>query len=433
MAKKNEPAGLTLRLEATARLRAILAGDQFTPITADTLADSRDRALANRLVTTALRRHGQINLMIEELMERGLPKRAGSFEAVLRLSLAQLVFLPDLGAHSAIHLAGECVKRDRKAQHLLGLMNAVLRSAQSNAARYAELPEHLLLPEHYLSRWRDRYGEDAVDASIAALLDGAPLDLTLRENDETLVEMLAARRLMADSVRVVSRDRTVADMPGYAEGQWWVQDVASAIPARLMKLDAGARVLDMCAAPGGKTMQLVKAGYAVTALDNDRVRAVRLRQNLERAGMSAEIIEDDAATFAPESLYDGVLLDAPCSATGTFRRHPEVLWRVDAGSIVRRVATQRAMIANAFRCLKPGGVLIYCTCSLEPEEGESQRAWMGDMFGDLEALPILVDEVPGLPEAAMQDGSIRTHAGIAAGHFDGGMDGFFVTRLRRSR
>lgn len=433
MAQRTEPAGLKLRLAAAQRLKTVLAGEHFTPLGASDLADGRDRALANRLITTALRRHGQIDVMLADLLEKGLPARSGSFEAVLRLSLAQLVFLPDLGAHSALFLAVEAIKRDAKARHLSGLMNAVLRRAQANSARYGLMDDALLLPEHFATGWTAAYGADAVAQFATALTEGAPLDLTLRDNDPELIEALGAEPLLADSIRLESRDRAVEALPGYDEGRWWVQDAASAIPARLMGLEAGRSVLDLCAAPGGKTAQLIKAGYKVTALDSDGTRLPRLRQNMERLGYAPGVVEADAANYDPTSPFDGILLDAPCSATGTFRRHPEVLWNRSARDIAGRVTLQQALLTNAFRCLAPGGTLIYCVCSLEPAEGEQQVTWALDALPGLELWPIAPGEMTGLEQAVSAEGLIRTHPAMSPGNGNAGMDGFFVARFRRTR
>jgi len=433
LAQRTEPAGLKLRLAAAQRLKAVLAGDHFAPLSATDLSDGRDRALANRLITTALRRHGQIDAMLADLLEKGLPARSGTFEAVLRLSLAQLVFLPDLGAHSALFLAVEAIKRDNKARHLSGLMNAVLRRAQANSARYGLMEDTLLLPEHFAASWTQAYGAAAVSRFAEALIDGAPLDLTLRDEEADLVNALGAERLIADSVRLESRDRPVEALPGFAEGRWWVQDAASAIPARLMKLKPGASVLDLCAAPGGKTAQLIKAGYRVTALDNDGARLDRLRQNMTRLGFAPSVVEADAANYDPTKPFDGILLDAPCSATGTFRRHPEVLWNRAARDISGRMTLQRALLTNAFRCLALDGTLIYCVCSLETAEGEDQVTWALDALPGLELWPIAPDEMPGLVQAVSPAGLVRTHPAMTPGDGNAGMDGFFVARFRRTR
>ncbi|MGV8833870.1 MAG: RsmB/NOP family class I SAM-dependent RNA methyltransferase [Devosia sp.] len=432
MAYKPEPAGLKLRLVAALRLKSVLAGENFAPLSATDLADGRDRALANRLITTALRRQGQLNFMIHALLDKGMPGKSGTFEAVLRLSLAQLVFLPDLGAHSALFLAVEATKRDPKARHLSGLMNAVLRNAQANSAKFGMLSDDLLIPETFGDTWLEAYGEEAIDGFSDALLAGAALDLTLKQDDTELIDALGAERVMADTVRIDQRDRPVEALPGFAEGSWWVQDAASAIPARLMGLQPGARVLDLCAAPGGKTAQLVKAGYTVTALDADAKRMERLKENLERLNYSAETIIGDAGTVAPDSLYQGVLLDAPCSATGTFRRHPEVIWHRSVGDVAGRVRLQRSLLTNAVRCLDRGGVLIYCVCSLEPAEGEEQVDWALKSLPGLSLWPITSDEMSGLESAVSQTGLVRTHPGMMPGGRSGGMDGFFVARFRRS-
>jgi 16S rRNA (cytosine967-C5)-methyltransferase len=236
---------------------------------------------------------------------------------------------------------------------------------------------------------------------------------------------------MADSVRIDARDKPVEALPGYSDGRWWVQDAAAAIPARLLDLPANSRVLDLCAAPGGKTAQLVKAGYAVTALDADAKRMERLAGNLERLDYSAQTVVADATTYAPEEPFGGIVLDAPCSATGTFRRHPEVLWHRSLSDIAGRVRLQRNLLRNAAKCLAPGGVLIYCVCSLEPDEGEQQAQWVLANLPELELLPVTAAELPGLPEAVTAQGTVRTHPGMAPGKQNGGMDGFFVARFRR--
>lgn len=432
MPKEKNPPGLKLRLLAAERLRAVLGGNNFAPFSAAEIADSRDRALANRLVTTALRRHGQIDVALGELLDRGLPKKAGSFEAVLRLSLAQLLFLPDLGAHSALFLAVEAVKADPKARHLAGLMNAVLRRAQANSARLSGLDDDRLLPPTLRARWVEAYGEANVERFATALLEGAPLDLTLKAEDSELIEALDATPLGLDTVRIASRDRPVEALFGYDEGRWWVQDAAAAVPARLVKADTGARVADFCAAPGGKTAQLVNAGYAVTALDSDAQRVERLTENLSRLGFAAEIAIGDAASFRPASRFDAILLDAPCTATGTFRRHPEVIWHRSDRDVAGRAQLQRQLLANAVDCLNPGGVLVYCVCSLEPEEGEEQVAWVAEHLKSLELLPVAAEELGWLAPALRPDGTVRIHPGLDLPEgVEGSIDGFFVARFRR--
>lgn len=424
--------GLAPRLLAVEKLQSVLGGQSFTPAGAAEMADARDRALANRLVTVALRRQGHLNEIIRQLLSRGLPKKSGSFEPVLRIGLSELLFMPGQTEHAALFLAVEALKTDAKARHLSKLLNGVLRNAQRRHAELANLEPALLVPEWLRMRWTQCYGADCVMAFCEALLAGAPLDLTLRYEDPALVTDLGAVPLIGDSVRVPERDRRVQDLSGYAEGRFWVQDVSSAIPARLFGLSEGARVLDMCAAPGGKTLQLTKAGYAVTALDNDAARLARVGENLERTGLAAGLVTADAGTFEDEAGFDGVLLDAPCSATGTFRRHPEVIWHRSEKDLAGRVKLQRKLLRNAAALLKPGGVLIYCTCSLEPEEGEGQAAWVTQNIAGLQPLPVTGAELSGLAGAVTPEGHVRLHPGLGLpGDVAGGMDGFFAARFRK--
>jgi len=407
----------------------VLKGASFAPLTPTDIGDARDRALANRLITTALRYHGPISLLIGQLLERGLPKKSGRFEPMLRLSLGQLLFLPDLGDHSALFLAGEAMRADPKSQHLIKLMNGVLREAQRRAGSI-EVDATTLLPAGLLKVWTRAYGDTAVAAFGQALVEGAPLDVTLKSEAPTLVELLGGNPVMADTVRIVNRDKAVDQLPGFADGRFWVQDAAAAIPARLFGLAPGARVLDIGAAPGGKTAQLVKAGYAVTARDRDPGRVERLRDNLRRRNYGPEIVVADALDYGTNTPFDGVLLDAPCSATGTFRRHPEVVWHRSGADIAGRVALQRQLIERAALCLNPGGVLIYCVCSLEPEEGEAQAEWAKRL--GLEVLPVTAEDLDGWAAPVTKDGFVRTHPGLTVpGEKGGRLDGFFIARFRR--
>ena len=409
----------------------MLGGAHFSPFGAAELADGRDRALANRLVTTALRRHGHINLMLPYLLERGLPKKSGSFDAVVRLALTQLLYLPEIGAHSAIFLAVEALKRDQRAAHLAKLANAVLRRAQTEAESLRQAPAELLFPELLRESWAAAYGAESIGRFAEALMQPVPLDIVLKEPDDSLIEALGGVSLGADLVRIDSRDRPVEALPGYAEGKWWVQDFAASLPPRLIDLPMESRVLDLCAAPGGKTAQLINAGYQVTSLDNDAERLKRLRANLDRLSYGSIIVEADAASFATDEKFDAVLVDAPCSATGTFRRHPEVTWQRGA-DLTGRVMLQRRLVANAAECLKPGGVLVYCVCSLEQEEGEAQVRWIAENVQNLELLPIDPQKFTIFPGAITVAGDLRTHPGMAVPREGAGtLDGFFAARFRR--
>jgi 16S rRNA (cytosine967-C5)-methyltransferase len=260
------------------------------------------------------------------------------------------------------------------------------------------------------------------------LLDGAPLDLVLKDDAPDLP---GAVPVFADVVRLADRDRRVEDLPGYAAGRWWVQDLAATLPARLLTLPAGAQIADLCAAPGGKTAQLVKAGYDVTAVESDGARLARLGDNLRRLGYQATLVEADVRAFRPEAFFDGVLLDAPCSATGTFRRHSEVIWHRSHADIGGRIALQRELLEAAWRLVKPGGMLVYCVCSLEAEEGEAQADWALAHLAESRLLPVTPADLGPLAAAATPAGFLRTHPALVVPGAPGSLDGFFTMRLRR--
>lgn len=430
MNDKHDRPGLRLRLEAAFHLKAVLDGKPFSPIGPERLQEGRDRALANRMVTVALRRHGQISEILNRALSKGVPQRAGILEAVLRLGIAQLLFIDGIAAHSAIHLAVEAARADKRAGRFDKLVNGVLRSVQRDAAALSALPAALLVPDWLQARWRTAYGDAAFERFTDLLTETPPLDLTLKSADPALVETLGAQPLVGDTVRLAERDAAVSDLAGFAEGKWWVQDVAAAIPARLLGVQASEKVLDLCAAPGGKAAQLAAAGGTVTALDLSAERMERVTANFERLQLDAEMVVADALDYAPGPIFDAVLLDAPCSATGTFRRHPEVLWHRDEKGIAGRVALQQQMLAHAQSLLKPGGRLVYCVCSLEPEEGESHLIWAAEALKDLDFDPVTTQELDGWSAPITADGALRlTPALDLPGAVDGGLDGFFAARF----
>jgi 16S rRNA (cytosine967-C5)-methyltransferase len=423
-------AGLAARKHAAEKLADVLKGHAFRPFDAARLSDPRDRAFTNRLVTTALRRNGHLDLIAAALLERGLPRRAGLFEALLKIGLTELLFIDGAAPHAAINSAVTLLKADRRGGHLHKLLNAALREAQRRASDFTILPLETLIPEPFRTGWRQHYGEDSLLRFAEALVAGAPLDLSFRSRNTNLVGELGARETLPLSARMEVRDRTVDELSGYAEGQWWVQDVAASLPARLIDVDPGARVLDLCAAPGGKTAQLAARGYKVTALDNDADRLVRLSENLARLGLAAEIVCADATAVHELAHFDAILIDAPCSATGTFRRHPEVLFNRNVADVADRVALQRRIVSNAVPLLKPGGQLVFATCSLERAEGEDQADWIAGSFPDLRPAPVPPEAFPAFAPALTPSGGLRTHPGLdwpAIGA--GGMDGFFASRF----
>jgi 16S rRNA (cytosine967-C5)-methyltransferase len=293
----------------------------------------------------------------------------------------------------------------------------------------AALPDTPVLPESVAKRWSKNWGEPVVSAAAAAIAVPPPLDLTLKEPAETAAwaEKLGGKSLLPGHVRC---DRaSVADLPGFSDGAWWVQDIAASIPARLMGSGEGRRALDLCAAPGGKTLQLAARGWQVTAVDRAGSRLARLSDNLARTGLSAEVVAEDALDWAPGTPFDAILLDAPCSATGIFRRHPDVLYRAHPHIVAECAEIQAAMLKRAAGWLKPGGVLVYAVCSLEPEEGERVAAAFLGIRPDFAAEPPKSAELPeGIaPDAA---GFVRVLPGAIADQ--GGADGFFIAQFRHS-
>ena len=363
-----EPRGLSARRAAAASVAATLA----TGTTLDeALARHRgeDDALARAIAVTTFRRFGTIRAAIAARLSKGMPTDHDAL-AILSTGAAQVLFL-DVADHAAVDLSVRLASEGMRTRHLTGLVNALLR-------RLAREREDILadddplrdLPDGLAARWRDQYGADRTAAIAAVHRSGAALDVTCRSDAAGWAERLGGRLLPTGSVRLGDR-RAVKDLPGYADGAWWIQDAAAALPARLFPQAAGARMLDMCAAPGGKTAQLAALGLRVTALDRSAARLERLRANMTRLGLAAEIVCADALDFAAEP-FDGVLLDAPCTATGTIRRHPDIPWTKGAAELARLVDLQTRLLDRAADLVRTGGTIVYCVCSLEPEEGEAQ-------------------------------------------------------------
>lgn len=423
--------GLFIRQKASLQLDRVLNGHPFEPFSIHDIEDPRDRALANKLTTTALRRHGHLNHILKELLHRGMPKRSGPFEAILRIGLAQLLFLPEMGDHSAIHLAVESAKRDKLAGRFDKVLNGVLRQAQRDAKKWRALDNKLLFPNWLAKTWEAEFGRAALDKFADALLKGAPLDLTIKKSNAELITDLGATPTLHDSIRLYERDRPVAKLKGYETGEWWIQDVAATLPANLFSLNPSSSVLDVCAAPGGKTAQLVKAGYQVTAIDNSPGRLKIMNKNFERLNYSVNSIEADATKLTLDDKFDGILVDAPCTAIGTFRRHPEVIWHRDKKDGEGRMSLQRKIVSNAVTCLKKDGILVLCVCSLLKEENETLANWITGNFPQLSTMPINEQEIGGLKGAITPEGWVKTHPALSIPNgVQGTMDGFFIARWR---
>jgi 16S rRNA (cytosine967-C5)-methyltransferase len=379
--------------------------------------EPRDRAAAHRLAAAVLRRTGSLDAVLEPFLRREPPPVV---RAALRMGAAELLLL-NTPAHAAVAATVAVVPRP-----FAGLVNAVLRKvATEGPAAFAALEsERLDTPPWLWSAWHAAYGP-AVRAIARAHQFPAALDLTLAPG-ATPPE--GAVQLPTGSWRLPEGTR-VTDLPGLAAGQFWVQDAAAALPARLLAVRPGERVADLCAAPGGKTAQLATAGGRVTAVERDPKRAVRLRENLARLQLDVEVVEADAATWMPdEASFDAILLDAPCSATGIIRRHPDIPHLKRAKDLPPLVEVQARLLAQAARLLRPGGRLVYATCSLQPEEGEAHLA-RAERLG-LVPDPFAPTELPGLRTALIRGGTLRTRPDMWAEH--GGLDGFFAARFRRA-
>jgi 16S rRNA (cytosine967-C5)-methyltransferase len=285
------------------------------------------------------------------------------------------------------------------------------------------------LPETVEERWRSAWGEDVVAAARQQIAKRPPLDLSFTDDAET--QAYAAEHggisLAPKHLRVGSA--SVSDLPGFGQGRWWVQDLAASLPARLIPASA-ADVLDLCAAPGGKTMQLAAANHRVTSVDSSKSRLARLRENLDRTRLAADLVEADALTWEPERQFDAVLLDAPCSATGTFRRHPEVLYRARPHIIAAGAEFEAQLLDRAVQWLKPGGALVYSVCSLEPQEGEEVISAFLTTHAEITIDPPRPGELPDFATPS-REGSVRVLPGVLEAQ--GGLDGFFMARLVRHR
>ncbi len=392
----------------------------------------RDRALARRLVATVLRRLGTLRHLLSLFLEQGAPAQAPRVETALLVGAAQILWL-DVPDHAAVDLAVQLARADRQALHFAGLVNAVLRRiAEHGTARLADADTIALdTPEWLLARWTKTYGSETARAIAAANGHEPALDFTVKADPEHWANALGGRVLPTGSVRAVVQGR-VPGLPGYTEGAWWVQDAAAALPARLLGDIGGKTVADLCAAPGGKTAQLAAAGSRVVAVDRAPARLERLRQNLGRLGLVADIVAADVETWQAEP-FDAVLLDAPCSSTGTIRRHPDIPWLKSESDIAKLAALQRRLIARAVDLTKPGGTLVYCTCSLEPEEGLTIVEDLLARDDGLRRRPVTAAEIGGLAPLITSAGDLRTlpcHLPNPDPRL-GGLDGFYAARLER--
>jgi 16S rRNA (cytosine967-C5)-methyltransferase len=393
----------------------------------------RDRAFARLLAATVLRRQGELGHVLRAFLDKPLPKSSRRVWAILLAGAAQLLCLKT-SPHAAVDLAVEAVRREPHGARFAGLVNAVLRrvAGEGPAILSKQDAVKLNIPAWLWQRWEKAYGAEVARRIAEASLREPPLDLSLKPGEDAAAwaQRLGGRLLPTGSIRLAAHGR-VEDLPGYAEGAWWVQGAAAALVARAAGEVAGHAVADLCAAPGGKTAGLAAAGALVTAVDDSAGRLERLRQNLERLGLAAEVVVADAVAWAPARTFDAVVLDAPCSGTGTISRHPDILRLKTAADIPRLADLQARLLRNAARLVRPGGTLVYSICSLEPEEGRAQIDALLESEPALQRAPIAAHEI-GADPAWIADGDVRTLPFHLETGDHSGLDGFCIARLRRT-
>ena len=434
--------GLAARKTAARLLSAIV--DARTPL--DGLTDHdhghpqfralelRDRALVRAILTTALRFRRTIQALIDARLERPLPANAHALSHILHVAAAQILFL-DVPDSAAVDLAVTHAKEDPRTTRFSALVNGVLReiARRKERALPAALAQTTDAPDWFAQGLRETYGEAHAAAILAAHRLEPAIDLTVKSDAEGWASRLGGIALPTGGVRLERLPGPLTELPGFSDGEWWVQDAAASLPARLFGDIAGQRVADLCAAPGGKTAQLAHAGATVTALELSPNRAKRLAANLDRLKLEARIVEGDLFAFTPDAPFDAVLLDAPCSSTGTVRRHPDVPWTKGPRDVEKLAALQARMLAHAATLVKPGGRIVFSNCSLERAEGEALVEAFLAADPEIVADPVRPGEFPFLDPFLNDDGTIRTTpAGLTlASPAVSGLDGFFAARLKR--
>lgn len=432
MTDKSATGELGARLAAQSILSDVLRKRRpLDAVSDDVLAkaslDPRDAGFARAIANETLRRFGQIDALIRHFVPKPpAPQRAGSTPEILLAGACELLFL-NVAPHAAVDCANRLCERDRNAIHFKPLVNAVLRRISREGRQVADAQDapRLNTPDWLWTRWCESYGEGMARIIATSHLSAPPLDIALKNG----FAIADAEPVFGNIVRLMESGR-VDHLPGFAEGAWWIQDAAASLPARLLGDVRGRRVIDLCAAPGGKTAELAAMGAHVTAVEREAPRLARIRENLARLKLVAELIQSDLRDFKPQEAAPFVLLDAPCSATGTIRRHPELPWIKNASDVTLCAATAQELLDAAADMVAPGGVLVFAVCSLEAEEGPEQIEAFLSSHEEFKREPVIAGEIFGLGEAISSGGDLRTLPCHLAEK--GGMDGFYAARLRKS-
>ncbi|MBN8521999.1 MAG: RsmD family RNA methyltransferase [Alphaproteobacteria bacterium] len=433
------PEGLGARQAALDVLRDILVHKKMLDVALDSSTKlnqlpTRDRAFARMLITTILRHKGQLDAVIEQVQsKKGERPSPETLVIILYIGIAQIIFM-DVADHAAVDISVRLAESEGLIRQK-GFVNAVLRRITREGKSWVEAqdPITLNIPGWLWQAWVKDYGErEARDIALASLTE-APLDITLKNSKETALWLgaLESSCLPSGSLRRTSGG-SITDLPGYREGAWWVQDASSALPVKLLGDIAGLHVIDLCAAPGGKTLQLASAGAQVTALDVSTSRMKKLMHNLERMKLTDHVhtVIADALSWQPKTQADVVLLDAPCTATGTLRRHPDLLLFKTEKDLLQLSQLQGDLLDNAAPMVKPGGILVYCTCSLQRREGEDQ------ITSFLTRHPDFIKVTPDISRIGHMETVLTDAHDIRVKPYHlatlGGMDGFFISLLKRS-
>ncbi|MBL4604054.1 MAG: 16S rRNA (cytosine(967)-C(5))-methyltransferase RsmB [Emcibacteraceae bacterium] len=390
---------------------------------------AQDRGFIRHLTTTAIRRLGQLDKIINHCTKTKLGNTQMAIRHVLRLGITQLLYT-EVPAHAAVNTSVSLVAKrvPKKLHYLKNTVNAVLRKVdrerETLLKKYSNT--RLNFPPWLLKRWDNRFGQSMVKEILDALLNEAPLDLSIRpeHNQDEWAEKLKGIVMPGGAIRIEKAGK-VRDIIGYDDGIWWVQDMAARLPAILLGAGQGDGVLDLCAAPGGKAAQSAANGAMVTAVDFSESRLIRLKQNMERLKLKIDVVTSDVLTYEPQKSYDYILLDAPCSSTGTIRRHPEILHTRRPEDVKELSILQGKMLDHAVSLLNDGGILIYSVCSMEQSEGPDQINALLQRHGSLKRKEIINEEIPGLEQSILEIGDVQT----LPHYISGGMDGFFISRL----